>query len=228
MEEANKEGNDNINGFLVEETQEQGNDGINGDMDEAQEQGTDGIDGSDMDETENDGINDSDMDEAQEQGSDGIRHPKTLKNEERETIYRILLQNYQGMSTGDVRHRKTQNCDRKRVQIDVAQFQSIPLSKRSTFRCMATTLNASKYVCQRLHKKGLFRCHSNAIKPKLTPKNKIAKLRFCIKMLEDDSIPEDPTFNGGPRFDEEGNELFLGKIRCFAVFTQQPAKIKCE
>ncbi|OMO50629.1 hypothetical protein CCACVL1_30340 [Corchorus capsularis] len=214
MEEANEEGNDNINGSPVEETQEHGNDGINGDMDEAQEQ-----------EQGSDGMNDSDMDEAQEQGNDGIRRPKTLKNEEREVIYRILLQNYvyrkvrrsvkkmlvfayststktidhiwkQCMSVGDVRYRKTQNCDRKRVQIDVAQFQSIPLSKRSTFRCMATALNTSKYVCQRLHKKGLFRCYSNAIKPKLTPENKIARLLFYIKMLEDVSIPEDPTFNG--------------------------------
>ncbi|OMO83319.1 hypothetical protein COLO4_22596 [Corchorus olitorius] len=255
-DEFEEQGSDGLNDFNMDEFEEQGSDGLNNfDMDEFEEQGSDGLNYSDMDEFEelgSDGLNDSNMDEAREEGSNGIRRLTTLKNEEREAIYRVLLQNYvngkvkrgvkkmlasaysistkivhriwkQGMSIGDVRHRKTHNCGRKRIQIDEAQVRSIPLSKRSTFRCMATALKTSKSTCQRLHKRGFFRRHSNSVKPLLTPENKIERLRFCIDMLEENNIQQDPTFKARPRFDEEGNELFSGKIGCFPLVTQEPA-----
>jgi transposase len=67
--------------------------------------------------------------------------------------------------TGEVCHKKTKNCGRKRVQIDHNQFRQIPLSKRSTLRDLASALNISKSSLQRAQKRGTIRRHSNAIKP---------------------------------------------------------------
>lgn len=67
--------------------------------------------------------------------------------------------------TGEVCHKKTKNCGRKRVQIDHDRFRQIPLSKRSTLRDLASALNISKSALQRAQKRGTMRRHSTAIKP---------------------------------------------------------------
>jgi len=66
--------------------------------------------------------------------------------------------------TGEVCHKKTKNCGRKRVQIDHDQFRQIPLSKSSNLRDLASALNISKSALQRAQKRGTIRRHSNVIK----------------------------------------------------------------
>lgn len=95
---------------------------------------------------------------------------------------------------GDVSHKKTKNCGRKRVQIDHTQFRNVPLSKRTTLRSLSCALNISKSSLARLLNHGTIRRHSNAIKPFLKEENKISRLNFCLSMLERGSIPHNPTF----------------------------------
>lgn len=49
-------------------------------------------------------------------------------------IYRIWNQ---VKETGDACHKRTQNCGRKRVQVDIATVREVPLSKRQTIRSLA-------------------------------------------------------------------------------------------
>lgn len=100
----------------------------------------------------------------------------------------------QAKDGGDVSHRKTKNCGRKRVQINFTRFREIPLSKRTTFRSLACALNTNKSSLGRLLKSGVIRRHSNAIKPFLKEENRRSRLQFCLSMLEVDSLPQDPTF----------------------------------
>ena len=95
---------------------------------------------------------------------------------------------------GDVFHKKTKNCGRKRVEFDHARFREVPLSKRTTLRSLACAMNINKTSLIRLKKDGAIRRHSNAIKPFLKEENKVARLKFCLTMLERGSIPHDPTF----------------------------------
>ena len=48
----------------------------------------------------------------------------------------------------------------------------------------------------RLLKSGSIRRHSNSIKPFLKEENKRSRLRFCISMLDESSIPHDAIFVG--------------------------------
>lgn len=50
-------------------------------------------------------------------------------NVHRSVIYRIWKQL---KDTGNVCHNRTQNCGRKRVQLDLELMRQVPLSKRST------------------------------------------------------------------------------------------------
>jgi hypothetical protein len=43
-------------------------------------------------------------------------------------------------------------------------------------------------------KEGKFRRHTNAIKFTLTEQNMKERVRFCVNMLDSQSIPDDPTF----------------------------------
>ncbi|WCJ29059.1 hypothetical protein M5689_010721 [Euphorbia peplus] len=95
----------------------------------------------------------------------------------------------------NVSHRKT-NCGRKRVQVDLNRIRAIHLHKRTTFASLACAAKISQTTLFRKFKSGEIRRHSNAIKPHLKEENKILRLKFCISMLERNSLPHDPTFIG--------------------------------
>jgi len=152
------------------------------------------------------------------------RKRKFLSNEDRTAISRYMLQHYnqygyvkkgtinsvasmysvsrdvikviwrRTKEVGDVSHKKTKNCGRKRVQIEPTQFCQIPYSMRSTLRDLAEALKISKSALARLLKHGVIRRHSSAIKPYLKDEHKIARLKFCLSMLENETLPHDPTF----------------------------------
>ncbi|XP_074352653.1 uncharacterized protein LOC141691797 [Apium graveolens] len=95
----------------------------------------------------------------------------------------------------NVSHLKTKNCGRKRVQIDLQQLKSIPLSKRTTLRSTAYAIKVAKLTLFRCLKRGgKIRRHSNSIKPFLTDKNKRSRVEFCLSMLDKNSFPNNPQF----------------------------------
>lgn len=174
----------------------------------------------------------------------------------------------------DVSHRKTKNCGRKRIQIDVEKFKSIPLNQRTTLESTACALSIGKTTLHRNLQEGRIKRHTNPLRPYLKDDNKKARLQFCISMLEENGIHHDPIFSSlentvfidekwfymtkksetyyllgdeeephrtcksknfvekimflaaiaRPRFDEDGNVTFDGKIGIFPFVTKEPAK----
>jgi len=61
-------------------------------------------------------------------------------------------------------------------------------------RGLAKTLSISKMTLLKLIKDGILRCYSNALKPHLKDSNIKARLKFCLSMLEETSISQDPQF----------------------------------
>lgn len=107
-----------------------------------------------------------------------------------DVIYAIWRQK---IETGDVCHKKTK-CGRKKKVIDIEKIREIPLHKRSSLRSLAEALECTTGQLMRLIKKGVLRRHSSALKPHMTDDNMKARLRFCLSMLEESSIPFEPKF----------------------------------
>lgn len=107
-------------------------------------------------------------------------------------IWKRSQQNTDGVV--NVSHMKTKNCGRKRVQIDLTRVQEIPLHRRTTLRSLSAALNVGYHTLFNHFKDGLIRRHSNAIKPFLKDENQLARLRFCLSMLDPRSMPYEPKF----------------------------------
>lgn len=200
-----------------------------------------------------------------------IKRAASFYNVHRSVIHRIWNQ---VKETGNACHKKTINCGKKRIQLDPQRLREVPLSKRTTLRSLSCALDINKTSLIRLQKAGVIRRHSSAIKPYLKDENMIARLKFCLSMLDDSSMPHDPMFKSmhdivfidekwfyitknstnyylladedephrtcksknfiskimflvavaRPRFDNEGNETFSGKIGIFPFVNEQPAR----
>ncbi|KAL8151826.1 hypothetical protein V2J09_021634, partial [Rumex salicifolius] len=141
------------------------------------------------------------------QGEVRQRKYKTLSNDEKRAIYNVLLQRSEngelkrnttkeriwshakGTPVGvvvDVRDRRLGNSGRKRIPSNGM------LSLITTLRSLAEALKTSHRTIHKRLKEGLLRRHSNAIKPFLTEEHKIARLKFCVSMLDPTSVPHAP------------------------------------
>ncbi|XP_028127419.1 uncharacterized protein LOC114323924 [Camellia sinensis] len=169
---------------------------------------------------------------------------------------------------------KLTNSGCKRVQLNLGKVAEIPLRHRTNIRSLSKALNFPKSTVHRRIKEGKIRPHSNALKPCLSEDNKRARLRFCLSMLEPNSLQGQPMFKSmydyvhidekwfyiskeaeryyllpekeephhcckskrfitkvmflaavaQPRFDENKNEEFSGKIRIWPFTYKGPAK----
>lgn len=112
------------------------------------------------------------------------------------TVQRIWKLSKKNMRDGvtDVSHLKTKNCGRKRINVDWEQFRNLPLTKRKTLRDAAAAMKMSTSVLSKNVKKGIIKRHSSPVNPVLTEDNKKARLRFCLSMLDKNSLPHEPKF----------------------------------
>ncbi|CAL9228744.1 unnamed protein product, partial [Arabidopsis halleri] len=192
------------------------------------------------------------------------------------TVQRIWRRAIETTNNGkvDVSQRRTGNCGRKRISLDMDQVASVPLHKRTTLRTFSMALGMSLGTLHRRKKEGAIRRHSNPVKPLLKEDNLRGRLQFCISMLDKNSLPHEPKFidmynivhidekwfymtkkteryyllpieddphrtcqsknfigkvmflaaMARPRFDDEGKEVFSGKIGIFPFVTMEPAK----
>lgn len=84
----------------------------------------------------------------------------------------------------DISSKMVRRVGRKRIQLDLHRIKLIPLRKRTTIRGIAHALNLSTATVHRRIKDGNLRPHSNALRPGLTDANKIARVNFCLKMID--------------------------------------------
>ena len=79
---------------------------------------------------------------------------------------------------------------KKPFEIDLSStIAAVPLRRRGTLRSLAAATGISKDTLLRRVKSGAIKRHSNAIKPFLTEKNKVERLKFCLSMVVPESIP---------------------------------------
>jgi hypothetical protein len=170
----------------------------------------------------------------------------------------------------DVSHRKTRNCGRKRIEAPLQLVQSIPKRRRQTLSALCHAIHMSKTTLFMRFKQGYLRRISSSLKPVLKDGNKKERLRFCMSMIDQNTIHSEPQFvdmenivhidekwfnmtknnrtyyllpeeedpvrttqnknNIGkvmflvaiarPRYDDKGDQIFDGKIGCWAMVTE--------
>ncbi|XP_021740242.1 uncharacterized protein LOC110706604 [Chenopodium quinoa] len=79
------------------------------------------------------------------------------------------------------------NCGRKRISIPNDAIRAVAMGNRSCQRDLAAMLNVGKSTIHRLIKRGEVRPHTNALKPKLTPANRLDMIRFILNSIIGDS-----------------------------------------
>jgi AraC-like DNA-binding protein len=94
----------------------------------------------------------------------------------------------------DVRSTKLMNRGRKKIQVDLSEVLRVPLRRRTTIRSLAEAIGVSKSTLQRWFKEGKLRRHSNTLKPLLKEGNKKERVRWCICMLDQRILPDEPKF----------------------------------
>jgi len=82
-----------------------------------------------------------------------------------DVIYQIWMWSKE---TGNVSHKKTKNCGRKRVELDIEKMRNLPLVKRSTILSLTFALETSPRRIGEYLKEGVLRRHSSALKPHTT------------------------------------------------------------
>jgi len=98
---------------------------------------------------------------------------------------------------GDVSSKIKKNSGRKGYNYEelLERIKSIPASKRQKMRKIAMKIQVSLSVIQRLLKKNKLRRHSNAIKPLLTPANRLARVKFAAARVDDETLRFDPMYD---------------------------------
>lgn len=94
----------------------------------------------------------------------------------------------------DVGSKMITNNGKKRIQADLSALATIPLNERSTIRSAAQQLGIKKSTFHKLFKEGKVRRHSNTLKPLLRQDNKTDRLRWCVSLLDENSLPNEPRF----------------------------------
>jgi len=118
-------------------------------------------------------------------------------NISRRTVQRVWQRAMECRAIGvpvDVRSKKPNNSGRKRVSVELSEVARIPLHKRTTIRSLAEELGIKKSTLHRWFREGELRRHSSSLKPFLKEANKIARLRWCLSMLDQHTLPNDPKF----------------------------------
>ena len=112
------------------------------------------------------------------------------------TVQNIWLRGKRAGGIHGVANKRVKTCGRKKIPFDSDAIKKIELSKRTTLKDLANELQMAKTTLWRRLKEGRMKRHTNSIKSTLTDDNKLGQIRFCLSMLDELSVPEEPTFKG--------------------------------
>lgn len=123
---------------------------------------------------------------------------------------------------------KKEKCGRHRVEVDLSLVPTIPLNRRTTIRDIASELHVSKSTMHRSFKDGKLCQESNTIKPLLKDENKEGHVRFCVAMLDNDTLPNHPTFSDMKNIVHLDEKLFntTVKVRRFYLRPDEPKPLR--
>ncbi|CAH9088839.1 unnamed protein product [Cuscuta epithymum] len=92
-------------------------------------------------------------------------------------------------------HKRTGKCGKKSVPIDIEAIRAITKSKRTTLRSLTACLNLSVSKVHNLLSDGTIRSHTNAIKPALSDKNNLERLKWSMCHIIPRTVDEPPQFS---------------------------------
>ncbi|XP_048502969.1 uncharacterized protein LOC125498744 [Beta vulgaris subsp. vulgaris] len=95
----------------------------------------------------------------------------------------------------DVNNKKKGRAGRKPKEWDLEKIKAIPIEKRTTIRALANALEIGISVVYRLMKSGKLRAHTSSIKPSLSDKHKINRLRFILGQIIPRTVDSLPRFS---------------------------------
>jgi hypothetical protein len=110
-------------------------------------------------------------------------------------VVQSIWKNGQEGGINGVVNKWSRNCGRKRIEIDLDSIKDIPLRQRTTFRDLANALGVKKSTLHNRFKEGYFRRHTNDLKFSLTDENKKARVKYCLSMLNAQSLSFKPMYN---------------------------------
>ncbi|XP_050217716.1 uncharacterized protein LOC126668569 [Mercurialis annua] len=114
---------------------------------------------------------------------------------------------------------------RKRVEITFDQISAIPLRDRTNIRRMSTVLKILKSTTHRRIQEGAIRARSNSLKPFLTEDNKKLRLKFCVFMINQDTVDSQPMFTNMYDYVHIDEKWFY-LIKVSQIFYLHPQEIK--
>ena len=92
--------------------------------------------------------------------------------------------------------RKT-NCGRKKKDLPLNTIREVPHKKRRTVRSLAAACGVKTTTLQRALKDGRLKRNSNPLKPKLTDKNELERVQYCVNRIIPETIATvTPLFDG--------------------------------
>lgn len=115
--------------------------------------------------------------------ADAGRHFKLSRH----TIERLWKRGQESLKAGSLvgilSTRHTGRVGRKKIEIDTELIRNIPKRQRRTIRALAFKAGMSKSTMHARVQEGAMRRHTSTMKPFLTDRNKIERLRFCLFMI---------------------------------------------
>ena len=111
----------------------------------------------------------------------------TMLNVHLRTVTRIWNLAKRQLAAGqevDVSSKKNKS-GRKRKELDLSRIATIPLNKRRTIRSLARCLGVPRSTLHDRFQLQELKRITSTIKPTLKPQNKIARLKFCLSMMDE-------------------------------------------
>ncbi|XBI58548.1 hypothetical protein VPH35_039767 [Triticum aestivum] len=88
----------------------------------------------------------------------------------------------------DVSSKKPGRSGRTRKELDLERTSTIPLNKRRTIRSLARSLGVARSTLHKRFQLNELNRITSTVKPHLKLENKLARLKFCMSMVDDNSI----------------------------------------
>lgn len=154
----------------------------------------------------------------------------------RKVVSAIWQQGRQSVNNGsvaaDFTSRKVGKVGRKRKTISQADIESIPKKQRGNIRSTAAALNIGVATAHKLLKEGILKAHSNAVKPFLTDENKKARLKYCLSMLDSNSValgaPHFQNMNDHVHVDEKWFYISKNQQKYYLAAGEEPPHRTCK
>ncbi|KAF7154556.1 hypothetical protein RHSIM_Rhsim01G0125100 [Rhododendron simsii] len=94
----------------------------------------------------------------------------------------------------DVSSKKRRRVGQKQCKIDWKKVRGIAFHCSTNIHSFSKALEVPKSMLHQRIKEGEIRPHTNPLKPDLSDQNKIARLHFCLSMLEPNNLQTQPMF----------------------------------